>query len=774
MTQNGNAFNWRPIHQRCFDMIKRICSKTPVLRPIDSRLKEPIWVVCDTSKSGVGVMYGQGELWQSCRLAGFMSKKFTNAQHNYRVHELEMLAILEALMKWEDKLVGYRIHIITDHKALEFFKTQSNLTGHQMRWMDYLSRFDFDITYIKGENNKVADCLSRYYENDSADDVHVAQDYVRADARIDPDGEDLPPDRFAEVKTCTEKMEVRDIEAQEMAERMSREIPTEVQEEEAEITVEDMLNAGPSLDRVMADEDEFKQDISSGYMQDPLFKIVLGSSDEHKQFEILDGIIWTRNRNGDRVVCILRVMHGMQSLQGAILDQAHRALGHFGFQRTSEYVRRWYWWPRMVTDTKEFCKTCEACQQCKGGTRPPSGKLHPLPIPTKPWESIGMDFVGPFPKVAADDRRKFNYLWVIVCRMTSMVHLVPTHTTMSARQLSSVYMQEIVWLHGLPSSIVSDRDSKFTSKWWRKLHWMMGSRLLMSTSFHPQTDGMTERMNRSVGQMFCAGLHPDQKDWYRRVDLTEFAINASVSDTTRFAPFELNGGYMPSMMRELKDGERLILGVRKFTEAALSNLAAAHDSIIEARVFQAHRTNKKRSTEPVINVGDLVYLSTKNLNIPKGRARKLCPKYVGPYKVSAAHPETSNYTLELPLALQAQQIHPRFHASLLRPHHVNNDALFLNRAQPEPYDFGAPDDTEWFVDEILGHRWDGGERLEFQVCWSMGDTTWEPLDNCKDLVALDRYLEVMGAKSPRRLPKKPAGPAGPVPRVTRGRQARQN
>ena len=111
-------------------------------------------------------MYGQGPSWQKCRPAGFMSKKFTTAQQNYAVHELETLAILEALIKWEDKLIGYKIHVITDHKALEFFKTQSTLTARQRRWMDYMSKFDFDITYVKGELNKVADCLSRYYESD--------------------------------------------------------------------------------------------------------------------------------------------------------------------------------------------------------------------------------------------------------------------------------------------------------------------------------------------------------------------------------------------------------------------------------------------------------------------------------------------------------------------------------------------------------------------------------------------------------------------------------
>ena len=124
MTRNGQSFQWRPLHDACFQSIKNICCKTVVIKPIDHAIDEPIWLVCDASVSGTGAMYGQGPTWQTCRPAGFVSKKFSPAQHHYRVFELEMLAILEALLKWEDKLVGYRIHIVTDHQALEFFKTQ--------------------------------------------------------------------------------------------------------------------------------------------------------------------------------------------------------------------------------------------------------------------------------------------------------------------------------------------------------------------------------------------------------------------------------------------------------------------------------------------------------------------------------------------------------------------------------------------------------------------------------------------------------------------------
>ena len=178
MMQNGVPFHWHPLHQVCFDMIKQICEKAPVIQSIELTNKEPIWLICDASKSGVGAMYGQGPTWQKCWPAGFISKKFTTAQQNYAVHELETLAILELLMKWKDKLIEYDIHIIMDHKALEFFKTQSNSWARQCQWMDYLSRFTSDITYIKGDLNKVADCLSWYYESDTIQDVHMYDEYM--------------------------------------------------------------------------------------------------------------------------------------------------------------------------------------------------------------------------------------------------------------------------------------------------------------------------------------------------------------------------------------------------------------------------------------------------------------------------------------------------------------------------------------------------------------------------------------------------------------------
>ena len=128
-----------------------------------------------------------------------------------------------------------------------------------------------------------------------------------------------------------------------------------------------------------------------------------------------------------------------------------------------------------------------------------------------------------------------------------------------------------------------------------------------------------------------------------RVDLTEFVINASISATTGYALFELNGGHMPSMIREIRSEKVILRGIKDFASQALQNLADAHDAIIESRVFQVKNANTKHSDEPKIKAGNLIYLSMRNLNLPKGRARKLCLKYIGPYKVLRAKLESSNY-----------------------------------------------------------------------------------------------------------------------------------
>ena len=153
-----------------------------------------------------------------------------------------------------------------------------------------------------------------------------------------------------------------------------------------------------------------------------------------------------------------------------------------------------------------------------------------------------MDFMGPLPQSQGND-----YLLIIIDWLALQVHLVPTTMWVTAKEVAWLFLKEVMRLHRVPESIVLDCDTKFTSTFWRELHRLMGTKLLMSTAFHPQMDGATKWANHSIGQILRMIINDDQKDWEDKCPIEEFVLNSSVSTTTGFTPFELNQGYMPQI-----------------------------------------------------------------------------------------------------------------------------------------------------------------------------------------------------------------------------------
>lgn len=618
-------FTWNPLHERCFQTIKHIACKAPILKPIDPRLIESgqqIFLICDASPHGVGAYCGQGTDWRSCRPAGFLSKKFSNAQVSYRTYEQETLAILEGLSKWEDKLLGRPLTIVTDHKSLEFFETQGRLSNRQMRWWEYYSRFNAQITYVKGVDNVVADALSRYYASIPVGEPIPEDAYVNIDIRLDPEGDTLPLGRFVESRVTNYHPLVERVEPRvEESRELSHQPPGEDGAGGSDSGEDDLVDAAwssgtPSapLKLQLGGANLFEL-IRKGYAEDTILRKVQSNIAHHPRFKSHNGLIYVSNPIGNAVVCVPCVTHKGRRVTELILDQAHRIIGHQSCRKLLEYVRKWFWWKSLAKDVEEFCSSCGVCQTSKPRPGLPLGLLHNLPIPGRPWESIAMDFVGPFP-----ESNGFDYLLLVIDRLSSMVHLVPTNTTAKATDIAWLFMREIVRLHGLPHSIVSDRDRKFISRFWRELHRLLGVQLLMSTAYHPQTDGASERAVRSAVQILRSAVRADQTDWVEKCPMVEFAMNSAISATTQFAPFEINYGWLPTMLPNVKESEPLFGGVKRFAEQAMMNISAVHDAIISARVVQTTQANKSRRQEPSLQVGEMVYLATQDLNLPKGRA----------------------------------------------------------------------------------------------------------------------------------------------------------
>src|ERR1700723_1192070 len=217
---------------------------------------------------------------------------------------------------------------------------------------------------------------------------------------------------------------------------------------------------------------------------------------------------------------------------------------------------------------------------------------------------------------------------------------------------------------------------------------------MMSTVFHPQTDGATERANHLVRQILRSVIQPDQSDWVDKLPIVEFAINSNISSSMGFAPFELNYGYLPTLIGGITPTENAKPGIHKFINQAINNLEEAHDAIIESRVRQTLHANKRRRADTLYNVGEQVYLFTDNLNLPKNRSRKLMPKYIGPYKITQSYTNESRYILDLPPELKARRIHPSFHVSRLHTFNMNDDNFFPRHEVRAYYDFGKSKDNE--------------------------------------------------------------------------------
>ena len=185
--------------------------------------------------------------------------------------------------------------------------------------------------------------------------------------------------------------------------------------------------------------------------------------------------------------------------------------------------------------------------------------------------------------------------------------------------------------------------------------------------------------------------------------MVEFAINSSINATSCYALFELNYGYMPWLWQHILT-DTTFKGVKQFVQKAVWNLLDAHDTILEHGIEQMHYSNKCHKPSVEYQINDLVYLSTKDLVLPKHWAQKLIPKFIGPYEVLKAMNNSSNITIELPQEFKDRRINPTFHTSLVWPYMKSNDILFPKRDTKVYYDFGNNKDQEWLIEEILAHK----------------------------------------------------------------------
>ncbi|KAE8206768.1 hypothetical protein CF327_g7494, partial [Tilletia walkeri] len=678
LLRKNTSWNWSERCQDAFDSLKKAFTSAPVLQHFDPA--KPITVETDASDYAIAAVASQPDENGRLRPVAYRSRKMDPAELNYEIHDKEMLAIVDTLQEWRHLLQDPRhtVTIFTDHKNLEYFTTSKLLNRRQARWSMKLTEYDFKIIYRPGHQGGKPDALTRRpdYHPGTAQH-HFAENNPHNHITLLPKGKHNF-DQAPAVSRATFAVE-------------------------------------PNVD--------LYNRIKNAYADDPTAQKILSKPSGDYTIDN-QGLILHKHR-----------VYIPEPLRIEIIKSRHdhHLAGHPGRRKTLSLLRRDYFWPSMRKMVEEYVDTCDPCARTKIPRHKTYGLLKSLHIPKRLWDDVAMDFIEGLPLSEG-----FDSILVIVERLSKMGLFIPCHSTITSQDLAQLYLKHVFSKHGRPKTIVSDRGSEFTSSFWRSLCQLLNIEQSLSTAYHPQTDGQTERVNQNLEQYLRLFTSYQQDDWSKLLPLAEFTYNNTEHSTTGVSPFFANKGFDPSFV--------IMPNTVADTPAAhpqandlVARLGELHQhlrgQIAEANEASKTAYDRKHLEAPDFHVGDLVMLSAKNIRSKRPTA-KLDNRFLGPFKITARI-SSHAYRLELPSSMR---IHNVFHVSLLEPHKTNT---FPGRVQDPPPPIEIDGDIQYEVERIVDSKLDRryGCQLRYRVEWSgyTGEDryTWEGADqlNCPHHVA---------------------------------------
>jgi len=681
LTKKTEKWEWNDEAGRAFEELKQRFTSAPILAHLDAQ--KPVIIETDAYDFTIGAVLSQRDDERRLHPVAFHSRKFQPAEINYEIHDKELLAVVDAFKHWRRYCEGaaHQIQVFSDHQNLEYFTTTKVLNRRQARWAQELAGVDFRIYYRPGTQNGKPDALSR-----------------RPEYRPKKGGiENQPITAVLQEKNLANRRNQSFIcssatLASLPASKWRKEFLAKVREEGEK-------------------DEEYRRTMEQEAVSEGPTPVDRKARDTKKE----DGVLYRKD-----------LLWVPQGLIQRVPESEHdtKVAGHMGQDKTIELIRRNFWWPKMNERIIDFVRSCLECQQNKASQHRPYGLSSPLELPYAPWQSIAMDFITELLLSEGCDQ-----LWVVIDRFTKMAHFIPLKEKAVA-DLTKIFAREIWRFHGLPTDIVSDRDSRFTSETWKGFLELLGIRPRMSTPFHPQTDEQTERLNQTIEAYLRAFVSKNQDDWVSLLPMAEFAYNNSVMIGNGLTPFFANYGFHlattnPPAVEPLNPASTVYAHwMQMVHEDSRQGLEKAQERM---RRYSA----PARKEPPAYQVGDLVMLNGRNIKTRRP-TKKPDHKNHGPFQIEKI---VSPLAVRLTLP-RKWKIHNVFHVSLLEPYRTSE-----HRAPPDPSRvLREADDIEqseeYDVEEVMSSAERGrgnNKRILYLSKWldypEREDWTEEPFDN---------------------------------------------
>ena len=705
LTRKDIDWEWGNEAQTAFDEIKNAFISAPILVMPDP--SKPMRIETDASDYAWGSVLSQLEedgLWHP---TSYISKSLTEVERNYDVHDKELRAVIGSFEAFRHYVEGakHTVEVYTDHKNLEYFKKSQKLSRRQARWSEFLQRFDYVLIHKPGVLNK-ADGLSRRIDHkgevkmDNLDQVVIKGDKffdpMRATRRM----------KASDDPIIARSIKLRTAQAVELLgdEDLKREIKESIEfDDEVSVAIDAIKESGP-------------RSLTKG-LQDWNYE---------------EGLILFRGK--------VYVPKNIE-LRRKVVQSCHDPLvwGHPGRTATMEIVSRNYWWPGMTIFIKAYVDGCAVCQQTKIDTHPTIVPIQPTQIPQRPFQYLTMDFIVKLP--VSDG---YDSILMITDQFTKAIVTIPCVEKINAAQTADLLIKRVFCIYGIPDKIISDRGPQFASQCMKAILGSLGIQSALSTAYHPQTDGATERANQEAEQFIRAYTNKMQDNWSTILPLADLTHNSKIHSATKRAPMELLFGYLPEWPGHVKIGDRLPAASDRI-EAMNQARSEASAAMIIAQEAMKIQQDRYGSEAPSWKIGDQVWLNVKNLKTQYPSA-KLAPKREGPFEI-IGKVGSASYALELP---EKWRIHNVFHASLLKPY-IENEEHGPNWTKPPP-DL-IDDEEEYEIDEIMGCRKIQGN-WEYYVSWKGYPSTengWRPIENFE-------HAQETLIKWHKKNPKKPKPP----------------